>query len=319
MCWRWRKKTSVHPQPVKQRIRILATPLVQDDIAARVGNRPWLPEPPFVPGYSVLGVVDVLGEGVAGLTMGERVVALTQLGSHAEYLYWKAKELVPAPETLDPAKAVVLVLNYLVAYQIIHRVVQAQPKQKALIVGASGGVGTAFLDLGRLAGLKMYGLASTGKHDILKRYGAVPIDYHTRDFVEFMQQAEPDGIDYVFNGMFDDYVRRGLAVLKRGGRLVQYGAPQSKRGFWRFLAQFALCNLQPNGKRIIGYGTHRLGVELFAEDWQALFGLLAAGEIDPIIAARFPIMQARQANELLESGKVAGNIVLLAPELLQAR
>ncbi len=304
------------PTAGETRIRILATPLVQDDIAARVGNRPWLPEPPFVPGYSFLGVVDALGGGVSGLRIGDRVVALTTLGGHAEFIYWKAKDLVRVPETLDPAKAVVLVLNYLVAYQIMHRVVLAQPQDKALIVGASGGVGTAFLDLGRLAGLKMYGLASLAKHDILKRYGAVPIDYHTQDFVEFMRQTEPDGIDYVFNGMFDDYVRRGLSVLRRGGRLVQYGAPQSKKGFRRFLAEFVLCNLLPNGKHIIGYGTHRLGVDLFAEDWQTLFNLLAEGKIDPIIAARFPILEARKANGLLESGKVAGNIVLLAPELL---
>jgi NADPH:quinone reductase-like Zn-dependent oxidoreductase len=73
--------------------------------------------------------------------------------------------------------------------------------------------------------------------------------------------------------------------------------------------------LLPNGKMIEGYGTHRLGVDLFKEDWRTLFSLLERGQIKPIIAARFPILEAAKANELLESGQVVGNIVLLAPQL----
>ena len=76
-------------------------------------------------------------------------------------------------------------------------------------------------------------------------------------------------------------------------------------------------NLLPNGKRIKGYGTHRLGVETFKPDWNVLFDLLAKGEIRPIIAATFPILEAPQAYELLGSGRVVGNVVLLAPELMQ--
>jgi NADPH:quinone reductase-like Zn-dependent oxidoreductase len=304
------------PAQGEARLRVLATPVVQDDIAARIGNRPWLPEVPFVPGYSFLGIVDALGAGVGNVTVGDRVVALTQTGSHSEYIYWKAEELVPVPEDLDPAKAVVLVLNYLVAYQILHRVARVKPQDKVLIVGASGGVGTAFLELGRLAGLKMYGLASPAKHAILAEYGAIPIDYHNQDFADVIRKAEPGGIDYVFNGMFNAYVRRSMSILKRGGALVQYGAPQAKPDFWRFLAEFAFYNLLPNGKSIKGYGTHRLGVHLFAEDWGKLFGLLGEGKLAPMIAETFSLLEAKQAYALLENGGVVGTIVLLVPELL---
>jgi NADPH:quinone reductase-like Zn-dependent oxidoreductase len=215
------------------------------------------------------------------------------------------------PQGLDAAEAVVLVLNYLVAYQVLHRVAGVKKGDKVLIVGASGGCGTAFLQLGALAGLKMYGLASPGKHDILREYGAVPIDYHTQDFVAVIREAEPAGIDFVLNGMGEAYVRRGMAILKRGGTLVQYGAPQTKSGFYTFLAQFLYYNLLPNGKRIKGYGTHRLGVDLFAEDWGVLFKLLEAGQIKPVIARRFSLQEVRAANELMESGQVTGNVVLL--------
>jgi len=296
------------------RVRVLATPVCQDDIAIRAGNRPFLKKPPFVPGYSFTGIVDAIGEKVTGVKVGDRVAGLTQYNSHAEYVYWDANELILVPESLDPAEVVTLILNYLVAYQILHRVAQVKAGDKALLIGSSGGVGTAFLQLGRLAGLKMYGLASPSKHHILIEYEATPIDYHTQDFVEVLHQAEPEGIDYVFNGMDDEYFGPGLAVLRRGGVLVSYGAPQSFTGFLQFLMKFIIYNLLPNGKSIEGYGTHRLGVNLFKEDWNALFKLLEEAKIKPIIAGKYPLPEAVKAYKLLESGQVTGNLVLLAPE-----
>jgi NADPH:quinone reductase-like Zn-dependent oxidoreductase len=177
-------------------------------------------------------------------------------------------------------------------------------------------VGTALLQLGKLANLTMYGLASPGKHAALTKLGAIPIDYRSQDFVEVLHRAEPHGLDAVFNGMAEDYLRRGMAVLRRGGTLVHYGAPQSLSRFGLFLAEFIWLNLAPDGKATKGYGTHRVDIRLLKEDWIKLFNLLEAGRIKPIIAAKFPILEAARANQLLESGSVVGNIVLLAPELL---
>jgi len=159
----------------------------------------------------------------------------------------------------------------------------------------------------------MYGLASQSKHRTLADYGAIPIDYHTQDFVQVLRQSEPGGLDYVFNGMDEAYIGRGMAILRQGGKLVHYGGPQSLSGFLILLAKFGYYTLLPNGKTIEGYGTHRLGVELFKEDWRTLFSLLEHGQIKPIIAERLPILEAAKANALLESGNVTGNIVLLAP------
>jgi len=304
------------PMAGEARIRILATAVCQDDVAIRAGNRPFLKKPPFVPGYSFIGIVEAIGEEVRDVKVGERVAALTQYGSHAEFIYWQASELVPVPESLDPAEAVTLILNYLVAYQILYRVAKVKAGDKVLIIGASGGVGTAFLQLGRLTGLKMYGLASPSKHHILTDYGATPIDYHTQDFVEVIRQAEPGGIDYVFNGMGEETFERSLAVLRRGGVLVHYGAPQSFARFLLLVVKLIFYNLLPNGKKIEGYGTHRLGVDLFKQDWTTLFKLLGEGKIRPILAGKYPLLEAVKAYELLESGQVSGNLVLLAPELL---
>ena len=302
--------------PGEARIRILATPVCQDDIAARRGNRPFLPKIPFTPGYSILGIVDDVGEGVTGVFKGDRVAALTNLGGHSEYIYWPAEKLVPVPASLDPAEAAVLILNYLVAYQVLYRAAKVKPNEKALVIGASGGVGTAFLQLGKLAGLKIYGLASPSKHDTLVELGAIPIDYHTQNFVDVIRKSEPEGLKFVFNGMGEEYINQGMKLLRRGGVFVHYGGPQSFSGFLLLLVKLGLYTLLPNGKAIKGYGTHRVNFGLLKQDWQALFKLLEEGKIKPIIAERLPILQAARANELLESGKVTGNIVLLAPELL---
>jgi NADPH:quinone reductase-like Zn-dependent oxidoreductase len=198
----------------------------------------------------------------------------------------------------------------------LHRKAQVKAGDKILIIGASGGVGTALVQLGKLANLTMYGIASKSKHAFLTEMGVIPIDYHTQDFVEVIRQAEPDGLDFVFNGMGEEYIERGLRVLRRGGTLVHYGGPQSFGRFLLLVAKLILYNALPNGKTIKGYGTHTGEIGAFKEDWTKLFKLLEEDQIKPIIAAKFPILEAAQANALLESGQVTGNVVLLAPELL---
>nr|WP_299431389.1 zinc-binding dehydrogenase [uncultured Meiothermus sp.] len=179
-------------------------------------------------------------------------------------------------------------------------------------------MGTALLQLGRLADLKMYGLASRSKQAMLGKYGAMPIDYHTEDFVGVMRQMEPGGLDAVFDGMGGDYLPRGFGLLKRGGVWVSYANPRSLSGMACLLGRVLWRNLLPDGRKVVLYGTGAsyLNRRPFLQDWAALFELLGAGRIKPIIAARFPLLEAAQANALLESGQVIGNIVLSAPELL---
>jgi NADPH:quinone reductase-like Zn-dependent oxidoreductase len=113
-------------------------------------------------------------------------------------------------------------------------------------VGASGGIGTALLQLGKLAGLAMYGIASKSKHHILTEYGVTPIDYRTRDFVEVIRQTEPDGLDVVLDGMSRlETIRGGLSLLRRGGRLVSFGEPAGFSDLLRMLGTLAAVNLLP--------------------------------------------------------------------------
>jgi NADPH:quinone reductase-like Zn-dependent oxidoreductase len=306
------------PSAGEARIKILATPVCGPDIQARYGQTPIAPKVPFVPGYAVVGDVDAVGPGVTAAVTGDRVGALTVFGGYAEYIYLKEGQLIPIPRTLDPAEAVTLILNYIVAYQTLHRSAKVKAGDRVLIIGASGGVGTAFLQLGKLANLRMYGIASKSKHHILTEYGATPIDYRTQDFVEVIRRAEPDGLDAVFDGMVWGYLDRGFSLLRRGGTWVQYGNPLSFRGLMRLLGRLILLNVLPNGRSLKLYGTttSKFGRGRYLEDWATLFRLLEEGRIKPIIMARFPLSEAAQANALLESGQVVGNVVLVAPELL---
>jgi len=306
------------PAAREARVRILAAPVCLPDVQARYGQTLIAPRVPFAPGYAVVGTVESIGDAVSSIAVGDRVAALTVTGGYAEAIYLPAEQLIGVSDALDPAEAVTLVLNYIVAFQTMNRSARVKAGDKVLIIGASGGVGTSYLQLGRLAGLTMYGIASAGKHHILAKYGAKPIDYRSQDFVQVLRRAEPDGLHAVFDGMGGEYVDRGFSLLRRGGTWVQYANPLSFRGLLRALGRLVLLNARPDGRSFKLYGTttSKFGRARFVEDWAKLFSLLEEGKIKPEIAARFPILEAAQANALLESGQVVGNVVLLAPELL---
>ena len=312
------------PAPGEVRIRVQASSVCQPDTTVRAGTSlyrgtPLGPKPPFVPGYSVVGEVDALGDGVSEVSIGERVGALTVTGGYSEYLYWKSSRLIPVPASLDPIEEVALILNYIVAYQALHRSARVRVGEKALIIGASGGIGTALLQLGRLAELQMVGIASASKHRILLEYGAKPIDYHSQDFVQVTRELEPGGLDVVFNGMMRlSYIKGGLSLLRSGGRLVSYGEPAGFFTLFRTLGTMILVNLLPNGKSFKLYGTSTYFLfdpQPYLDDWAVLFGLLETGKIKPVIMKLLPLQEAALAHKLLESGQVTGNLVLVAPGL----
>lgn len=302
------------PSSGEVRIKVLATPVCLPDVEARYGRTPFPPKIPFVPGYAVIGDIDAIGEGVVSVAVGDRVAVLIGYGGYAEYVFLGERQLIPVPAALDPAEAVTLILNYIVAFQTLHRSAKVKAGDKVLIIGASGGIGTAFLQLGKLANLEMYGIASKDKHHILVEYGATPIDYHTQDFVEEIRKAEPDGLNAVFDGIGGDYIKRGFSLLRHGGTYVSYANPLRLLRTFHLLGQVILFNLLPNGRsaRVYGTGSSRLNRRPFLEDWATLFELLEEGKIKPVIAKTFPLLEAASANALLESGQVIGNIVLLA-------
>jgi len=142
----------------------------------------------------------------------------------------------------------------------------------------------------------------------LAAYGATPIDYRTQDFVAVIRRAEPGGLDVVLDGMMRLEAMKGaLSLLRRGGRMVSFGEPASRGELARILGLALRPKLTPNGKSLSLYGTSTYFLfdqKPYLEDWATLFQWLEEGKIKPVIAARFPILEAAQANALLESGEV---------------
>ncbi len=137
------------PKDGEVRVRVLAAGVSLPDVMAREGVHPETPSVPYTPGWDLVGVVDLLRDGVSGIEPGRMVAAMPIHGAYAEFVCLPQRELIPVPSGLDPAEAVSLVLNYITAYQMLHRAAEVRPGQRVLIHGAAGGVGTALLQLGR--------------------------------------------------------------------------------------------------------------------------------------------------------------------------
>jgi NADPH2:quinone reductase len=318
------------PKHGEARVRVLAAGVSLPDLMMREGIHPETPRVPFTPGWDLVGVVDRLGDGVSGMEPGEVVAALPITGAYAEFVCLPQRELVPVPAGLDAAEAVSLVLNYVTAYQMLYRSAHVRPGQRALIHGAAGGVGSALLQLGRLAGLEMYGTCSSRGASAVTELGAVPIDYQRQDFVEEIHRRTGGGVDVVFDGIGGTHMWRSRKALRRGGRVVVYGLTASLRGGrlasgrsgrrqrFRRMAIFGLYIvggwLLPGRKRVVPYSIQwlkRLRPAEFRQDLTTLFGLLQQQKIRPLIARRFRLAEARGAHELLGEGGVTGKIVLV--------
>jgi NADPH2:quinone reductase len=318
------------PKDGEVRVRVLAAGVCLPDILAREGVHPETPRPPFTPGWDLVGVVDRLGVGVSGIVPGQTVAAMPIHGAYAEFVCLPQREFIPLPSGLDAAEAVSVVLNYITAYQMLHRCAMVRTGQRVLIHGAAGGVGTALLQLGRLAGLEMYGTCSSRGAATVSDLGAIPIDYQHQDFVQEIHRLTRDGVDAVFDPIGGSHLWNSRRALRPGGRVVGYGLRSSIRGQgltsgrpgrrqrFRGTAIFALYIaggwLLPGRKRVVPYSIQtlkRLKPELFRHDLVALFDLLQQKKVKPLIAQRFALAEARQAHELLAKGGVTGKIVLV--------
>src|SRR5580692_2275923 len=177
------------PGPGEVRIKVLAAGTGFTDSFIRRGRYPDFKGPlPFTPGYDIVGIVEKIGPGVAAPREGEVVADLCVVGGYAQYAIRPARFLVPVPDGVDPAEAVCIPLGYLTAFQMLTRYRRLPPGDTILVIGASGTVGTALLDLARHFGLKAIGSCSATNLPAVERFGATAIDYRAGDFVATVRQ-----------------------------------------------------------------------------------------------------------------------------------
>jgi len=311
------------------RVRVLASGIEYTDVVIRrhLYAQTMFYRPPFVMGYDVVGDIDQIGEGVSGLSIGERVADMTVVGSNATYRTLRAKGLARVPTGVDAADAAALILSWTTAYQLLHRSARVRRGQRVLVHGAAGAVGQALLVLGKLAGLEVWGTARSEHAALVRALGATPIDYHDEDFTRVL----PGGFDVVFDGIGEDAFRRSFAALKGGGVLCAYGytaSVQAHRRLGSILMMLIgvylwkrLLSWLPGGKTPRLYSINLLRARhpsWFREDLERLFGLLASGAIRPCVASRISFAEVAEAHRRLEGGGLAGKLVL-CPDLPSPR
>ena len=214
------------PRPARGEVlvRVLAAGVSFTDSQLRAGTYiPGGPKPPFTPGYELIGVVEELGEGCSRLQVGDRVGALTVWGADAEHVCVPEAGTVRVPDDLDTAEVLSLVFTYMTAYQVLHRTARVKQGESLLVHGAAGRVGTATLELGKAAGLRMFGTASARDREKVERLGAVAIDYQHENFVTRVRDITGDGVDVVSDSLGGPISLRSFRILRPGGRLVVFG------------------------------------------------------------------------------------------------
>lgn len=316
-------------------VRVLAAGVSFTDSQLRAGTYFHVPRPPFTPGYELVGVVEELGAGCSRFRVGDRVAALTVWGAYAERVCVPEAEAVEVPEDLDPAEVVCLVLPYMTAYQVLHRVAIAQSGETVLVHGAAGRVGVALLELGAEAGLRLYGTASAKDCPSVEQLGAVAIDFQSDDFLARVRALPGKGVDVVLDGIGGPLSVRSFRALRPGGRLVVFGhyatlshGRKSRMGWFKWYvataAVAALGVLSPR-RSVLAYRVQKvhedarpLGVgggprvpDWYREDFRVLLELLRRRRIHPVVAERLPLSEARRAHELLEHSAEKGKLVLV--------
>jgi len=317
------------------RVRVEAAGVSYGDVLFQRGVIPGGPKPPYTPGCELVGVVESLGAGVTGLEVGQRVAALVVSGGYTSGINLPAERLVPVPEGVDPTKVAAVGLNYFIAYQMLHRVAKVTSGQRILVHGASGGVGLAFLQLAEhIGGVTVFGTASAHNLDLVRRHGAVAIDYRKDDFANVVRATvDNDGslnattayhkngtVDAAFDPIGGPHFWRSYSVLRRGGRLVAYGQndvlrdgkPKMAIGVVGFLGGIILPVLRPDGRRTGFYNAWALEKsqpQAYREDLTEVLNLLSADKIAPREISTLPLREAAEALARAERG-ITGKLVL---------
>jgi NADPH:quinone reductase-like Zn-dependent oxidoreductase len=310
------------------RLKVIAAGTGFTDTMIRRGRYPDYKGPlPFTPGYEIVGVVEKAGAGVTAPRQGQRVADLCVVGGYAQYAIRPARYLVPIPEGVDADEAVCIPLAYLTAFQMLTRYGTLAPGATILVIGASGTVGTALLDLARHFGLKAIGTCSAANMSMVEQFGATAIDYRAGDFVSAVHRLTAGrpghpGVDVAFDAIGGSHFGRSFACLISGGLLIGYGSQTMGAGRESLLsAGLGLVKLKLwntlsflfRGRRALFYsitGRRSRQPEQFRADMATLFKLLRVGAIHPVVIERLPLSAAREVHERIDGGGLGGKIVL---------
>jgi NADPH:quinone reductase-like Zn-dependent oxidoreductase len=305
-------------EPGKVLIRVRAAGINFSDLLARQGLYPDAPKPPCVMGYEVAGVVETAGDGFRA---GQKVIALTRFRGQSELVTVPPSMIFPLPEQWSFEQGAALPVVYLTAHHILVRVAAARPGENVLVHAAAGGVGLAVAELGKILGLRVIGLASPSKHEILRQYGVEPLDGRDPHWDQAVRAILPGGVDIALDAVGGASWRQDYRLLAPVGRLICFGASSLSSGVrrnplrlaWQFLRwpRFHPLSLLSQNKSVAGVNLGHLWSrpDLVRPQFESLLAYARAGRITPRVDRSFRLEEGALAHHYIHQRRNIGKVV----------
>lgn len=299
--------------PVKDgavRVAVHAAGINFADLLLISGQYQEKPAFPFTPGMEASGTVTEVGNGVSGLKVGDRVMALTGTGGYAEETVVDAGRVYKIPDKMDFLAAAAFPVTYGTSHGAFDWRAHLKPGEWLLVHGAAGGVGLTAVEIGKVMGAKV--IASAGgpeKLAIAKQYGADHlIDYSREDIRERVKEITAGrGVDVVYDPVGGDAFDASLRSIAWGGRIIVIGFASGR------IPQAPANIVLVKNIDIIGFywGSHQARKpELLRDSYAKLLRWFEEGKLKPHVSAQLDLKQVGQAMELLRQRKSTGKVVL---------
>lgn len=322
-----REAPDPEPGEGEVRIRVRAAGINFADLMARVGLYPDAPKLPCVVGYEVSGVIDAVGSGVTRLAAGERVFGMPRFGGYTDTLVVKEEQAFRMPDAMSFEDAAALPVVYLTAHHMMLFTGNLRRGSKVLVHSAAGGVGLAAIQLAKMRGCEIFGIASRSKHAFLQEQGCQhPIDNDADYVAEIRALTGGRGVDLVLDPVGGKSWTEGYELLAPAGRLVAFGLSAASSGKKRSLLhavgqviqvkRWSPMKLMDDNKTVQGVNMgHLFGeIAMLAEQFEALVGMYVAGQIKPHVDRTFRFSEAPAAHHHIHDRKAKGKVLLVPDE-----
>ena len=302
-------------------VKIHTTDATYTDMLIIRGNYRPLPPCPCTPGYTCVGTVMMVGSAVSSVRVGDRIASMPQAHCYATHVVLPEHLVIKISPTVDPVKAVSVVLTGSTAYQMLHRAGGGRltPTSRILVHACGGGTGAMIVTLAKIAGLSVnniYGTCSEKSMAVVGKLGIKAFNYKTDDWrARVMESTHGEGVDLVFDSVFlGSYFAHGVSCLKSGGKYIAYGltnvADAGGLHIPSVILQFMRLGFQHN---VLSWFDRKQAAfftiaderdahpDLFRADLAVLLDLVATGDLDPVIGRVWTFDQAKEALQSIEN------------------
>lgn len=315
----WTEAPDPTPKPKEVRIAVKAAGVNFPDTLIIRDLYQIKPPRPFAPGGEVAGVIDAVGDAVEGLSVGDKVIAMTAFGGFTTHICVPAATCLKMPESMPFDEASCFVFTYGTSHYALKTRGELKSGETLLILGAAGGVGAAAIELGKAAGARVIAaVSSEEKAAFCKELGADATVIYPREMDRAAQKelskqikeiAGPDGVHVAYDAVGGDYAEPVIRSMAWGGRYLVVGFPAGIPSIPLNLTLLKSCQIVGV---FWGASIYR-DPEGHMQNMHELFNMYQKGLVKPHISAHFEMTDAAQALKLISDRKVLGKVVLTAP------